>query len=166
MRVGGPAARVIEPTTEIELIDATRHVWRTDDWLLLGGGSNVVVSDEGFEGTVIRVVTRGIEVVPGGGARLRVQAGEPWDAVVQYAVERGWAGIEALSGIPGSTGAAPIQNIGAYGQELASSLVAVDLLTIQPENLFTCRRRSWNWDTAPQLSSAVASALWLRSNSR
>ncbi len=128
MRVGGPAARVIEPTTEIELIDATRHVWRTDDWLLLGGGSNVVVSDEGFEGTVIRVVTRGIEVVPGGGARLRVQAGEPWDAVVQYAVERGWAGIEALSGIPGSTGAAPIQNIGAYGQELASSLVAVDLL--------------------------------------
>jgi UDP-N-acetylmuramate dehydrogenase len=133
MRVGGPAARVIEPATELELIDATRHLWRsdmwrTDDWLLLGGGSNVVVSDEGFDGTVIRVVTRGIEVAPGGGGRLRVQAGEPWDAVVECAVEKGWAGIEALSGIPGSSGAAPIQNIGAYGQELASSLVAVDLL--------------------------------------
>lgn len=125
MRVGGPATRVVEPATQSELIDETLRVWRSDDWLLLGGGSNVVLSDAGFEGTVIRVGTRGIEERHG---VLRVQAGEPWDAVVLYAVQNGLTGIEALSGIPGSSGAAPIQNIGAYGQELASSLVAVDLL--------------------------------------
>jgi UDP-N-acetylmuramate dehydrogenase len=89
-----------------------------------------VVSDEGFDGTVILVQSRGVERLasPDGVVRLRVQAGEPWDALVAHTVEQGWAGIEALSGIPGSCGAGPIQNIGAYGQELSSSLVAIDFL--------------------------------------
>ncbi|WP_394771112.1 UDP-N-acetylmuramate dehydrogenase [Lacisediminihabitans sp.] len=131
LRVGGPADEVIAPADEASLVAATLEVWATgDDWVVLGGGSNVVVSDEGFAGTVIRVVTRGVEILPaeGNAVRLRVQAGEPWDALVRFAVENGLAGIEALSGIPGSSGAAPIQNIGAYGQEIASHLVSIDFL--------------------------------------
>ena len=131
MRVGGPAREVIDARTEQELVDAAHQVWGgQEEWLILGGGSNLVVADEGFDGTVIRVLTRGIERVLSapGTVRLRIQAGEPWDAVVAHAVENGWAGIEALSGIPGSAGAAPIQNIGAYGQELSDALAFVDFL--------------------------------------
>jgi UDP-N-acetylmuramate dehydrogenase len=142
LHVGGDAADLIEPATRDELIAAVQATWAAgDDWLLLGGGSNVVISDDGFDGTVVRVTTRGIERLDPATAairpsaylgdrtvRLRVQAGEPWDALVEYAVRNGWAGIEALSGIPGSSGAAPIQNIGAYGQEVGSSLVAIEFL--------------------------------------
>ncbi|CAN5481195.1 UDP-N-acetylmuramate dehydrogenase [soil metagenome] len=128
MRVGGPARLLVAPATEQELLDTVRDVWASGEpWLALGGGSNVVIGDEGFDGTVIRIVTRGIEVIPNGDTmHLRVQAGEPWDDLVAFTVAQGWAGIEALSGIPGSTGAAPIQNIGAYGQEIASTLVSID----------------------------------------
>jgi UDP-N-acetylmuramate dehydrogenase len=147
LRVGGEAADILEPTTSTELVEATLATWASgDDWLILGGGSNVVVGDEGFDGTVIRVLTRGIERIPvqtpavrpsaylgDRGVRLRVVAGEPWDAVVASAVANGWAGIEALSGIPGSSGAAPIQNIGAYGQEIGSSLVAIEFLDFLTE---------------------------------
>jgi UDP-N-acetylmuramate dehydrogenase len=131
MRVGGVPERLVEPATEAELVQTARAVWRSgDEWLLLGGGSNTVASDEVFEGTVIRVATRGVEKLPStaGRVRLRVQAGEPWDELVALAVRSGWAGIEALSGIPGSVGAAPVQNIGAYGQELSSVLSAIDFL--------------------------------------
>ncbi len=129
LRVGGAAEVFLAPETRQELIETARTVWAAgDDWLALGGGSNLVVSDEGVAGTVIHVVTRGIERLPGDGVALRVQAGEPWDGLVAVAVERGWGGIEALSGIPGSCGAAPIQNIGAYGQELSSTLVSVEFL--------------------------------------
>jgi len=128
MRVGGPAGALITATTTDELVDAALEAWATDDWLILGGGSNVVIADEGFGGTVIRVATRGIERIDGDGVLLRVAAGEPWDGVVEHAVANGWAGIEALSGIPGTAGAAPIQNIGAYGQELSDVLVAIDFL--------------------------------------
>ncbi|MCU1442922.1 MAG: UDP-N-acetylenolpyruvoylglucosamine reductase [Cryobacterium sp.] len=137
LRVGGVPARMVTPATEPELINAALEVWGTDDaWMLLGGGSNTVAADDGFDGTVIRIVTRGIEVLtpnvdsPVGPdrVRLRVQAGEPWDELVAYTVANGWSGIEALSGIPGSSGAAPVQNIGAYGQELSSSLEAIDFL--------------------------------------
>jgi UDP-N-acetylmuramate dehydrogenase len=145
LRVGGPAREMFAPAHSRELIETALEVWGSgEEWLLLGGGSNTVMADAGFDGTVIRVVTRGIErlraepgdsagaVRPGmvrpGAVRLRVQAGEPWDGLVAHTVEHGWSGIEALSGIPGSVGAAPVQNIGAYGQELASSLVAIEFL--------------------------------------
>ena len=131
MRVGGAARELLTPGSRDELIAATLDVWGSgEEWLVLGGGSNLVVADEGFDGSVIRVVTRGIETVSDDGSRvvLRVQAGEPWDDLVAYTVDNGLAGIEALSGIPGSTGAAPVQNIGAYGQEISSSLVAVEFL--------------------------------------
>lgn len=134
LRVGGPAARFVEATTTDELVDAVLEAQASyDDWMVLGGGSNVVVGDEGVDGTVIRILTRGVERLPDAPGssrpvRIRVQAGEDWDALVALTVENGWAGLEAMSGIPGSTGAAPIQNIGAYGQEMAESLIAVEVL--------------------------------------
>jgi UDP-N-acetylmuramate dehydrogenase len=130
LQVGGPARDLIRADTSAELVEAARGVWgEGEDWLVLGGGSNIVMADEGFDGTVLLAASRGVREVPGGhGVRLRVEAGEPWDDLVAYCVERGLAGMEALSGIPGSTGAAPIQNIGAYGQEVGSSLVAVEFL--------------------------------------
>jgi len=142
LQVGGPIGRLVTATTQRDLVDLAVETWATDDgWLALGGGSNLLVGDEGFDGTVIRVATRGIEVLPAetgagaslrrvreGAVRLRVQAGETWDDLVAWTVEHGYSGIEALSGIPGSVGAAPVQNIGAYGQELASTLVAIEFL--------------------------------------
>jgi UDP-N-acetylmuramate dehydrogenase len=130
LRVGGPAERVVEPATRDELVTAALQLWSgVDEWLVLGGGSNVVVSDDGIDGEVLHVVTRGISAQHGDGTvHLFVEAGEPWDGVVAYAVENGLAGIEALSSIPGSAGAAPIQNIGAYGQELSGSLTGIDFL--------------------------------------
>jgi len=131
IRVGGPAHELLRPTTETELIEAVRAVWqRGDDWLLVGGGSNMVISDEGYDGTVIHIATRGIQVVAqdDDSLTLRVQAGESWDGLVSRLVARGWAGLEALSGIPGSVGAAPIQNIGAYGQEVSDALLGIDFL--------------------------------------
>lgn len=132
MRVGGAARELLELTDADELVEATRDAWGGGEpWLILGGGSNLVVSDEGFDGTVIRVATMGVDEVspvPGHHVHLRVQAGEPWDGLVATTIERGLVGLEALSGIPGSVGAAPIQNIGAYGQELSDSLVAIDFL--------------------------------------
>jgi UDP-N-acetylmuramate dehydrogenase len=132
LRVGGPARELVEPATREQLVQTALEVWNTgDDWLLLGGGSNVLIGDEGFDGTVIRVVTRGIDIAidaDGRHARVRAEAGESWDALVAATVEAGLAGVEALSGIPGTVGAAPVQNIGAYGQELGERLVGIDFL--------------------------------------
>ncbi len=98
---------------------------------MLGGGSNLLAGDEPFDGTVVLMRTSGIERVEGareGHVRLRVEAGHNWDDLVEYTVAAGLAGIEAMSGIPGSAGAAPIQNVGAYGQEIVETLVEVELL--------------------------------------
>jgi UDP-N-acetylmuramate dehydrogenase len=121
--VGGPADRLIEVEDAAELVAAVRDADEAGrPLLLLGGGSNIVAPDDGWPGDVVAVGTRGIER---NGGRLVVQAGEPWDDLVAYAVENGLAGIEALSGIPGSTGATPVQNVGAYGQEVAQTITAV-----------------------------------------
>ena len=128
LRLGGPAKAVLEATTEAELVDAVRVADEAaDPMLLVAGGSNLVVADEGFAGTVIRVLTRGITVDSDAcsGAMVTIAAGEPWDDVVARAVTEGWVGVEALSGIPGSTGATPIQNVGAYGQEVAQTIASV-----------------------------------------
>lgn len=132
LRVGGPAERYFEARTEAELVETLVGLWSADEpWLLLGGGSNLLVGDDPVAGTVVRVCTCGIERLPSdepGTVHLRVQAGESWDGLVATAIERGWAGLEALSGIPGTVGASPVQNIGAYGQELADTLLAIDFL--------------------------------------
>jgi UDP-N-acetylmuramate dehydrogenase len=129
MRVGGPAARLVTVTTTDELVDAVREVDDADEpLLLLSGGSNLVVADEGFAGTVVRVATSGITPESAdwcGGAVVRVAAGEDWDDVVDRFVGEGWAGVEALSGIPGLTGATPVQNVGAYGQDVSQTIYQV-----------------------------------------
>ncbi|GAA2447256.1 UDP-N-acetylmuramate dehydrogenase [Actinomadura vinacea] len=128
LRLGGPARRFVEATTEAELVAAIR---RADDEgepvLVLGGGSNLVVSDDGFSGTVVRIGTRGVERSSGEGGRtyVRVQAGEEWEPFVERCVEDGLAGVECLSGIPGRVGATPIQNVGAYGQDVSETIVQV-----------------------------------------
>jgi UDP-N-acetylmuramate dehydrogenase len=128
LRVGGPAAEFVHATTEAELVEAVREA---DDHgipvLVLGGGSNLLVSDAGFDGRVVAVGTRGVRAEEDacGGATVHVAAGEPWDGVVADAVAHDRAGVEALSGIPGLAGATPIQNVGAYGQEVSQTLASV-----------------------------------------
>lgn len=123
LAVGGPIERLLEAETAEELVDAVRDADEAGrPLLLLGGGSNVVAPDEGWPGDVVAVRTRGIRR---DGARLTVQAGEDWDGLVAHTVAEGLAGVEALSGIPGSTGATPVQNVGAYGQEVAQTITAV-----------------------------------------
>ena len=123
LRLGGPPARLVEATTEAEVVDAVRH--GEEPLLILAGGSNVVVADEGWPGTVLLLATRGVQR---DGPRFTVQAGEPWDPFVARCVAEGHAGVECLSGIPGSTGATPIQNVGAYGQEVSETIVSVRVL--------------------------------------
>lgn len=128
LRLGGAAARLVEVHDESELMEVVQELDAAGErTLVLAGGSNVVIADAGFDGTVVLVRTRGIEadVDPCSGATVTVRAGESWDAVVEQAVAERWAGIEALSGIPGRAGAAPIQNVGAYGQEVAQTIAQV-----------------------------------------
>jgi UDP-N-acetylmuramate dehydrogenase len=128
LRLGGPARRLVEAGTEADLVAAVRGADAAGDpVLVLAGGSNVVIADAGYDGTVVHVATAGVvrEQAIGGRVRLTVAAGAPWDEVVAGAVAEGLAGIECLSGIPGSAGATPIQNVGAYGQEVASTIAAV-----------------------------------------
>ena len=143
LRLGGPAARLVEARSEEELVRAVREAG--ERVMVLAGGSNVVVADDGVPGTVVRVSTRGVARrdatgsagAPRTGAAgapdrspvlLEVQAGEPWDPFVDRTVAEGLAGLECLSGIPGSVGATPIQNVGAYGQEVGDTVVGVRAL--------------------------------------
>jgi len=129
LRVGGPASRVLTATTTDELVAHAQAAWGDDEWLVLGGGSNLLVADEGFDGTVVLVRTSGVESTADDvGVTVRVAAGEPWDAFVASTVDNGWTGLEALSGIPGTVGAAPVQNIGAYGVELSDVLTRIEFL--------------------------------------
>ena len=128
LRVGGPAREVLVAESETELLTAVRDADATGaPALLVAGGSNLVVADDGVDASVVLVRTRGVSVEADtcGGAWLTVAAGEPWDDVVARAVAEEWAGIEALSGIPGSAGATPLQNVGAYGQEVADVIARV-----------------------------------------
>lgn len=129
MRVGGPAGRLVTAESADAVVDAVRAADEAGEPLLvLSGGSNLVVADAGFPGTVVRVVSRGAAPESASacaGVTLRVAAGEPWDELVAEAVGHGWSGIEALSGIPGAAGATPVQNVGAYGQEVAHTIAQV-----------------------------------------
>ncbi|CAB4934326.1 unannotated protein [freshwater metagenome] len=128
LRLGGPAARLVRASSAQELADAVRAADTAGEpLLLLAGGSNVVIADEGFAGTVVHIVSRGVVIEDGEGGRVRVtaQAGEPWDDLVAQLIAAGISGVEALSGIPGSAGATPVQNVGAYGAEAADVLHSV-----------------------------------------
>ena len=128
LRLGGPAAELVEAHDEDALVEAVRSAdEQGTPVLVVGGGSNLVVADVGFEGRVVVVRNSGLrsEGDTCGGAYVEVGAGQDWDGVVAAAVENGWVGIEALSGIPGTTGATPVQNVGAYGQEVSQTLARV-----------------------------------------
>ena len=128
--IGGPARFFFRATSVDEVREAL--LWARDRdqaVFVLGGGSNLLIADSGFDGVVIHLDLRGMTVESEDEhAMVRVAAGEPWDGFVAEAVSRGWAGIECLSGIPGSTGATPIQNVGAYGQEVAETIARVEAL--------------------------------------
>nr|NLD40447.1 UDP-N-acetylmuramate dehydrogenase [Actinomycetales bacterium] len=125
-RLGGAIGTHVETSTEQEFIDAIREADASGAPLLvLGGGSNIVPSDEPFDGVVVRDMRHEIDSIADStcsGASITAPAGAPWDDVVAHAVQEEWMGLEALSGIPGTVGAAPIQNVGAYGQEVAETL--------------------------------------------
>jgi UDP-N-acetylmuramate dehydrogenase len=127
LRIGGPAASFVTATTDAELIEIVRRADAAGRAVLvLGGGSNLVVADAGFDGLVVRVATKGLRFERAGGQLLvHAAAGERWDAVVKACLAEGLAGIEALSGIPGLVGATPIQNVGAYGTEISDVLLSL-----------------------------------------
>ncbi|WP_112134568.1 UDP-N-acetylmuramate dehydrogenase [Glycomyces dulcitolivorans] len=119
LRLGGPARELVEAASSEEAVEALRAA--KGSTLVLAGGSNVVIGDEGFDGTVVVLRGGGIEDL----GTVRVQAGQVWDEFVAWTVANGFSGVECLSGIPGSAGATPIQNVGAYGQEVAQRIAAV-----------------------------------------
>ncbi|MFJ6311185.1 UDP-N-acetylmuramate dehydrogenase [Pseudarthrobacter oxydans] len=127
--VGGPAHKFIEAGTEAEIIDAVRAADAAGEQLLIiAGGSNLLISDDGFPGTVVQVASQGFTVNAEdscGGVAVVVQAGHNWDKLVEHAVRHAWSGVEALAGIPGSTGATPVQNVGAYGADVSQTIAAV-----------------------------------------
>ncbi|MBA2699376.1 MAG: UDP-N-acetylmuramate dehydrogenase [Nocardioidaceae bacterium] len=128
LHLGGPARTFVEVTNRAELYDTVRELdARGEPVLVLGGGSNVVVAEAGFGGTVVRVGTRGVDVSVDacGGVGITVEAGEDWDALVTRTVQEEWIGVETLAGIPGTVGAVPIQNVGAYGQEVSDIIASV-----------------------------------------
>ncbi|MER5862498.1 UDP-N-acetylmuramate dehydrogenase [Kitasatospora sp. NPDC002040] len=123
LRLGGPARRLVTATTDDEVIETVRAADAAGEPLLvIGGGSNLVIGDRGFAGTVLRIATTGFAL---DGTELELAAGEVWSEAVARAVDAGLAGIEFLAGIPGSAGATPVQNVGAYGQEVATGITEV-----------------------------------------
>ena len=127
--VGGPVGEFVECYSEADIVDAVREADESETPLLvLGGGSNLVIADEGFAGRVVKDSRSGVVVADASacaGVSVKVDAGTPWDAVAERAVGEGWVGLEALAGIPGSTGATPVQNVGAYGAEVGDAIALV-----------------------------------------
>jgi UDP-N-acetylmuramate dehydrogenase len=127
LRIGGPARRMVDVEREADVPGVIREAdGRGEPLFVLGGGSNVVVGDDGFPGIVARMAIQGVDVERAGDRVIvDVGAGEDWDSFVERCVGEGWRGVECLSGIPGRVGATPIQNVGAYGQEVGESIVSV-----------------------------------------
>jgi UDP-N-acetylmuramate dehydrogenase len=138
LRVGGPATKIVQVSTEAQIIAAIEEAGDTPI-LIMGGGTNVLIADKGFEGTVIRISNNSVqaEVDACSGATLTIGAGEDWDVFVQTTINSGFAGLETLSGIPGTVGAAPIQNIGAYGHEVSEFITRVRTYDRQEKALKT-----------------------------
>jgi len=138
LRVGGPATKIVQVSTEAQIIAAIEEAGNTPI-LIMGGGTNVLIADKGFEGTVIRISNNSVqsEVDACSGATLTIGAGEDWDSFVQTTINSGFAGLETLSGIPGTVGAAPIQNIGAYGHEVSEFITRVRTYDRQLKEIYT-----------------------------
>ena len=130
LKVGGAARFFVEAENENEIVAALNFARAQNlPIFVLGGGSNILVSDAGFDGLVLKIGLRGIEIQQKKDfAFVTTQAGEDWDEFVRFCVERNLAGVECLSGIPGNCGATPVQNVGAYGQEVSETIVSVRVL--------------------------------------
>ncbi|MGH7303381.1 MAG: UDP-N-acetylmuramate dehydrogenase [Candidatus Rokuibacteriota bacterium] len=141
--VGGPARFFAEAQDEAAVLEA--HDWartRRVPIRVLGGGSNLVVADEGIDGLVVKIALRGVDSREAHGVvELTAAAGEPWDELVRLSVERGWAGFECLIGIPGLVGATPMQNVGAYGQEVSETVILVRALDTCSGRIMTLENR-------------------------
>ena len=163
LELGGNARHLVEADDDDAIVEALRWAEaRALPALILGGGSNVVIADRGFDGLVIRVATRGRRFDDAGGTVIvSAAAGERWDDVVAESVARDLAGLECLSGIPGLVGATPIQNVGAYGQEVADTIRSVQACSIAPASACTSWRRTRaRSPTATARSSATRIATW------
>ena len=138
LRVGGPATKIVQVSTEAQIIAAIEEAGDTPI-LIMGGVTNVLIADKGFEGTVIRISNNSVqsEVDACSGATLTIGAGEDWDSFVQTTINSGFAGLETLSGIPGTVGAAPIQNIGAYGHEVSEFITRVRTYDRELKEIYT-----------------------------
>ena len=138
LRVGGPAKKFVDAHNEKEIIAAIEAAGDSPI-LIIGGGTNILVADNGFDGTVIRITNKSLEaeIDACSGATLTIGAGEDWDTFVQTTIDRGYAGLETLSGIPGTVGAAPIQNIGAYGHEVSEFITRVQTYDRQNKEIKT-----------------------------
>ena len=129
LRLGGPANRVVEARTSAELVESIRAAdAEHEPVLIVGGGSNLVAADVGWPGVVVQVRTRGVDVENAGEhTSVTVAAGESWDGFVARTVQEGWSGLASMSGIPGLAGATPVQNVGAYGSEVAETITALQV---------------------------------------
>ena len=140
LKVGGPAQKIVHAHTEDELVEFVKAADKAGEQvLILGGGSNLLISDAGFAGTVIRVESKGnaLDYDACSGGMIEVSAGEDWDKFVALTIEKGFADLESLSGIPGTIGGAPIQNIGAYGHEVSEFITRVRTYDRQEKALKT-----------------------------
>jgi UDP-N-acetylmuramate dehydrogenase len=137
--VGGPAQYFATITRTDDLAEAVGTAKKNGlPIFILGGSSNILISDEGIPGLVLRILMKGREVsFDGEHVLLRIGAGEEWDSIVAFCVEHGWSGIECLSGIPGSVGASPVQNIGAYGHSIQDVLVSADVFDTHTATMST-----------------------------
>jgi UDP-N-acetylmuramate dehydrogenase len=169
LRVGGPARRLVRADTEDEVLEVVADADAVAyPLLVIAGGSNLLIADEGFDGIALQVAAGGVDPASHGDAvRVEVGAGEAWDDVVGFCVAEGLAGVECLSGIPGSAGATPIQNVGAYGQEVSDTIVSVRVydrrakavLALSPEQCGFAYRSSMFKRSARYVVLAVAFVL-------
>ncbi|GAB17489.1 UDP-N-acetylenolpyruvoylglucosamine reductase [Gordonia effusa NBRC 100432] len=174
LRLGGPVGSLLRATTTPDIVSALADADAAGtDVLVVGGGSNLIVADDGFAGTVVVIATTGLEFGSDAGRPfVRADAGKPWDSVVSETIEAGFGGLECLSGIPGSAGATPVQNVGAYGVEIADLLREVTLYdrtsgttsTVGPDALRLGYRTSNLKHRADRIVTSVS--LWLNDNDR
>ena len=148
--LGGPARRLVTAYDEAEVVEAVLGAARVP-LLVLGGGSNLVVGDDGFDGTVVQVCAQGLAArADGDDVLLTAQAGEDWDALVGHAVAQGLPGLAAMSGIPGRVGATPVQNVGAYGADVSHTVERVRALDRQSRRVveLTARQCAFGYRTS------------------
>jgi hypothetical protein len=161
LRVGGPAQKFVEVGTESQIIAAIEAAGDAPI-LIMGGGTNLLIADSGFAGVVIRITNHSLqaEIDACSGATLTIGAGEDWDEFVATTIDRGFAGLETLSGIPGTVGAAPIQNIGAYGHEVAEFIPVCAHMTARRRRSRHLLTKNANLNIAIRTLNPTLGAMW------